>query len=532
MKQVRSILLALGVFMLFSLTSQGQVVYQDIYKTGIYDFLDEMANQQHIELTTFSRPYSRKLIAEKLAEINSDKLNPRQRKELEFFLKDFNKELNMDKSFKKRYDLFYYRDSLFMFSVNPVLGSTYQTNENNTNLRRTVGGELFGTIGSSLGFYVNLRDNTEKVRMQNDTFLNTSPGEVHKGSGDFSTIRGGITYSWDWGSLRLLKDRFSWGNNNFGANIFSDKAPSFARMELKVNPVKWLEFTYFHGWLASEVRDTSRGYPAGARQRNIDVNKFMAANAFTIKPLKGLHITLGNSIVYSDNIQPAFFIPFMFFKPIDHVVYSGGGNYGGANSQMFMDISSRNIKNLQLYTSLFIDEISITRMWKNKEHSNFISWKIGAEWTNILNKNLELFTEYTRTNPITYRHFVNTTTFESNQYNMGHYLRDNAQELALGLGFRPLSRIRIYASCIWAEKGIDYPYLGTNTASWGLPFMQSIRWNSTAFNSSVTYEWINDLLFDISYQFRSVRGTDQAIYTHPMFQGRTHTLRLGIHIGF
>jgi hypothetical protein len=525
-------LLAVFSFIVISINVNGQVVYQDINKIGIYDFLDEMANQQLIDLTTFSKPYSRSLIAQKLSEITPESLNNRQKKELAFFLKDFNKELQPNKDFDKRYDLFYYKDSLFMFTVNPILGYTYAANENDNNWRRYWGAEAYGTIGKHFGFYFNIRDNTEKMISQNEIYLNAEPGVIHKSSGDYSDVRGGITYAWKWGSLGLIKDNVTWGNNNFGSNIFTEKAPSFARLEFKVNPVKWLEFSYYHGWLSSEVRDSSRSYSAGARQRNIDVSKFMAANVVTIKPFQRFHVSLGNSIVYSDNIQPVFFIPVLFFKPADHAVYSGGGNYGGANTQMFFDVSSRNIKNVHLFTSLFIDEISISRMWSSSEHSNFISWKFGAEWTNILNKNIELFAEYSRTNPLTYQHFVNTTTFESNNYNMGHYLRDNAQEIALGLGFRPISRLRFYSTLIVAQKGEEYPYTGTNKDGWGLPFMDNVEWRSSTLDVQVTYELFNDVLFELGYQYREVSGVNEALYTQQMFQGITNTGRVGVHIGF
>ena len=44
-------------------------------------------------------------------------LNARQQKELDFYLKDFNKELRPGKNFNKRFDIFYYKDSLFTFNV-------------------------------------------------------------------------------------------------------------------------------------------------------------------------------------------------------------------------------------------------------------------------------------------------------------------------------------------------------------------------------------------------------------------------------
>ena len=84
--------LAFFLFAILAIPSQisSQVVYHDIKKSSVYDFLDEMANLQLIDLNTAIKPYSRKLIAEKLSELKSQELNKRQEEELAFFLKDFN----------------------------------------------------------------------------------------------------------------------------------------------------------------------------------------------------------------------------------------------------------------------------------------------------------------------------------------------------------------------------------------------------------------------------------------------------------
>jgi hypothetical protein len=514
------------------LRGASQVVYQDIYKTSVYDFLDELTNLQLIELNTLSKPYSRELIGTKLNDINADLLNKRQQKELAFFLKDFKKEIYSDKKFDKRYDLFYYKDSLFSVTINPIIGGQVWNNSNGNNIHRYSGGELFGSISKNWGFYASLRDNSTNEIFQSKDYLNNNQGANLKGSGDYSEMRGGVTYAWDWGSLGLIKDNITWGNNNFGSNIFSAKSPSFTRLELKLEPVKWFSFQYYHGWLASGVRDSSRSYSAGTRARIIDVNKYIAANFFTIKPIKNLYISIGNSIIYSDNIQPAFFIPFLFFKSIDHSIYSGSGNNGGGNSQMFFDVSSRNIKGIHLYAAVFIDETSFSRFFNKETHSNFISTKLGIQKSNLFNKNITITAEYTRTNPITYKHFVNSTTYESNGYTLGHHLKDNAQELAFQIQYKPIAKLRIELSYVLAEKGNTYQYLGTDKTVWGLPFLDEVRWKSSSLELACNFEVFNDVLLFVNYQHRKVSGADKSIYTYNYFQGETNTISSGLNIGF
>ncbi|MCK4699903.1 MAG: hypothetical protein KAT38_06200, partial [Bacteroidales bacterium] len=109
----KTILILLALLILFP--SSAQYVFHHLSNTNLYNFLDEMANNQIINLNSAYKPYSRTFIANKLQEIESqkDKLNTRQIEDLIFFLKDFNKELKPDKEFDKRLDLLYKKDSVF-----------------------------------------------------------------------------------------------------------------------------------------------------------------------------------------------------------------------------------------------------------------------------------------------------------------------------------------------------------------------------------------------------------------------------------
>ena len=221
------------------LLSQAQEVFYHISNRSVYDFLDEMANIHLIELNTAATPYSRVFIANKLNKLSeqTEKLNTRQKKDLEFFLKDFNKELLPNKHFKKRFDIFYYKDSLFTFSIDPIVGIQYWSNENGSATHWWNGLELFSYIGKHLGIYANIRDNHDKEYLSNPEYLNQQMGANYKSGGDYSEMRGGITWSWKWGSAGLIKDHFVWGNNYNGANIFSGRTPSFGQIYLNLKPV-------------------------------------------------------------------------------------------------------------------------------------------------------------------------------------------------------------------------------------------------------------------------------------------------------
>lgn len=89
------ILITISLSIINQVTLHSQEVPHPVSNTGIYEFLDELAGMQIIEINSAIKPYSRLFIANRLTEADKsrDQLNPRQQKELNFYLMDFGKEL-------------------------------------------------------------------------------------------------------------------------------------------------------------------------------------------------------------------------------------------------------------------------------------------------------------------------------------------------------------------------------------------------------------------------------------------------------
>lgn len=533
------------LFTSFVLSCFSQEVNKHISYISIYDYLDELANIHVIELNSAVKPYSRKLIATKLheAETQLDKLTKRQQKDLAFFLKDYNKEFIPNKNFKRRVDLFYYRDSLFSVTLNPILGFSYSQNENGYAWHRWNGAELYGTIGKNFGFNFSLRDNGINNVLAAPAFLTPTPGGNYKPyqgtknqRTDFDEVRGSVSYGWKWGSLSLMKDNFSWGNNYNGANIFSGRQPSFAYLQFKMAPTKWFEFNYIHGWLVSQVIDSSITHGSGSSLRTGFYPKYVAANLLTIKPFKNFHFSIGNSIVYSDkNVQPVYLIPFMFYPSADHAQTGAGSNALGENSQMFLDISFRMIPKTHIYGTVFVDEVNVGKMFKSSQQTNLMSFKGGIRFTNLLIPNTSFTFEYTRTNPWVYVHPIATTTFESNNYNMGHYLGQNADEFFIGATVKPLRGLMINLGYSQSRKGPVSPFIqvnGVNQGVAGAQFMTSTMWQNKMAFLKIQYEIINDVFIFANYQMQNIDGIMQSTYSPAFYYGKTNTLTSGLNIGF
>ncbi len=534
---MRNILYVLFLAFIIPVSDYAQDVYHHISNKGIYTFLDEMANEKLIELNSAVKPYTRKFIAGKLQEISQhpDELNKRQQKELAFYLKDFNKELKPDKNFTKRIDILYYKDSLFTFSLNPILGIQYWNNKNGSNYHRWNGAEVFAYAGKHLGVYGSLRDNHEEKVLSAPEYLNTRPGAVYKGSSnDFSEMRGGITVSWKWGSIGLVKDHMEWGNNYFYPSIISGKTPSITQVKLFLKPAKWLEFNYFHGWLVSGVVDSARSYTFtsgyGTNTREVFFNKYMAANLFTFKPLKNLYASIGNSVVYSaDNVNPAYCIPIMLYKSVDHTLSDYQSNYTGQNSQFFFDISSRQLRHLHIYAAFYYDDISFNRL-KEQGRMGYYSLNTGFRLSSLIPNTAVTF-EYFQSYPLVYKHIMTTTTYESNFYNMGHFMQDNSRSYYAEIVFKPILGLDLKVSYNFAQHGPDHAELGTDRQEVVNYFLDTVEWENNEFTFTASYQIINDIFVFGEIRYRNTTGNIEK-YTAEYYRGETTTFSVGLNWGF
>ena len=549
----------IGVLQLLS-----QTVYEHISNTNIYEFLDEMASEKYIELNSIIKPYSRKMISEKLSEVNFKytggeiKLNNRQKKDLKFYLQAYmlvniSSSLTHDEPFiplNRKNTLaiesnppgLFYKDSIFTLALQPIIGLSYSTNQNGSVTHTWGGASLFGYIGKNLGFYTSVRDNNvSKLLIKPDYFVHTR-GVPVKDFGDkgvdYAEARGGLLYSWKWGNIGIVKDHVQWGTGYNGTNIQSGRTPSFAQIKLQLQPVKWFEFNYYHGWLTSDVVDSARSYWTNNTYRIVYFQKYMAANMFTFYPIKYLNISFGNSIVYTNESGggpiAAYLIPFLFYKAVD-ITLSSYEKYGYAsnNNQFYLNISSRNIKHLHLYFSLFADDISVKYFFNNDLYNSF-SYKVGFKLSNFYIQNLSLTAEYTLTNPYVYKHHSETQNYTSNSYNMGHYLVDNSQEFYLSLQYKPIRGLDIELSYSLAQHGDDYDINNPIDGAHSDPRLKNIIWQNSNIIFRSKYEIVSNTYLFGEFNYQNITGQQTAMekYTPEYYWGKTSTFTVGFNVGF
>ena len=314
-------------------------------------------------------------------------------------------------------------------------------------------------------------------------------------------------------------------------------------VKLHMRPTSWLEFNYQHGWLHSMETDTVLSYypNPGDPLKTVYHNKFIASNMFTFTPIERLNISLGNLIIYSEmNVRPEYLIPFMFYKSIVHTQTAGvrGHNH---NSAFYVNVSSRQIRHLHLYATWFVDEFSTTRIG-DPERTNFTSTKAGMRLSNWPLRDVALTAEYTFTYPKAFQHRTPVTTYESNRYNLGHYLRDNSRELYLALKVQPYRGLSFDISYLNAEKGnvVPYIYNPPNLVD-GDPFMDEVVWSNETLSLKGRYLFFNNFSLYAEYRISDIKGYDVDgraaqeylnMFTPGIFHGKNNTFVFGMQLGF
>ncbi len=540
---------------LMSVVLNAQVVYEHISNTSIYLFLDELEAEQVIHINSTAKPYSRKFIYEKLIEAKESamQLTSRQKEEIDFYLRSFGygrsgdtseRQLWNDENSPVTFNLnpiaITAQDKGVIAMVRPIVGVDLTINSNGSFYQNTGGVGATVELGKNLGVYFALVDHSSNFQTASPYFLQqyqAAPVRVFTEDFTHSDIYGGIVYNWKWGSVGIVKEHVEWGPNYNGSNIISSSNnPAIPMLKFDLNPAKWIEFSYFHGWLNSGIFDTLYTDGKGT-VREYAEPRFIAANLVQIKPWPHTNISVGNSVIYgSQGLNIGYLNPIMFYRPVDYQ-NSSFNDYAGANGQMYFSVSTRVIKHLHAYTSVFVDELSVSEMFSKEDNHNQISFKAGLNVTGLVPNTAFTF-EYTRNNPWVYNHFQEITLFETNEYNLGHYLRENAQDIYLNAHYSPIARLCFDAHFNLAQKG---PEAEQGVYS-GLPFLEKTNWEKREIGLKASYQFSNNAFVYAKFVNNNISGDNEYIqkYTQPIYysiddngqlNGKTNSISIGVMLG-
>jgi hypothetical protein len=532
--KIPSLFFLLFSFLILQSFTTAQTVYEPV-GNDIYSFLNLMAQKGIIEFNDQVKPVSRKYIAQMLWDINqnSDQLTALEKEEVAFYKSEFGFEMDfvippvsinnlhefgtpayldfLGRDVFGRLRLFSYSDSLFKINISPILGLSLGKNAGSKYTHMWSGIGLYGYIGNKIGFSFNYRDNSETGLTIDRTkqFTPVTGVIIAKATSadniQFSEAHAILATDWSWGEVSVGKDFMEWGYGESGKLVLSDKAPSFPFIRLDLYLTDWLRFNYFHAWLNSDVVDSASSYPTyitsnpNQNTREVFRNKFLASHTLIITPVKGLDVSLGESMVYSDKLEIGYLMPINFFRLMDHYLSSGNNNVGG-NAQFFLGISSRNhLKNTHLYGTWFIDEITLQGLTDPMKQRNQFGFSIGASLTDLPIENLTAVLEYTKIYPFVYSHYVPTLLYTNASYVMGDWMGNNADRIygSLNYGF-----LRGLQGKIWGQY-IRKGESGTPDEQYSQPqppFLFGLRTNYSYFGFDLKYEITHELFVRATFQ--------------------------------
>jgi hypothetical protein len=517
----RKILLLIMMFIVYGSFSFAQSIYVPT-SHEVYSFLQRMeARQLLMDYKDAAKPLSRMRLAEYLEvlELKVEEMTRVERETYEFLVTEFKYELLKLSGDSEPTEVRWHllstdlTEGMLNLDINYRLGWSFNKGDQ-TNFR-TQGIKLYGYAFDEIGFYFNWVDNRETGKNINIGSLHTpEPGvvpnrvDITTANAVFEHNENDVQFTWQTGSFTfsLEKNVNVWGYGKNGQVIFSNKAPSYPQIKMRVPISENIEFVYFHGELNSNEPDSSRSYTvhypfsSTTNDREVDHLKYIAAHQLEISLFKGVDLSIGESVVYGDRGPLLIYmIPVMLFKAGEWY------NRDKDNCQMFGSLDLNVIKNVNAYVSLFIDELNTDNLFDPNYSHRQVAFTTGVQVYNFPATNLDLTVEYTRANPWVYNHKYTVANFTNNGFDLGHWIGQNADDLYLELGFTPMHALRVSAFAETYRKGgkadIQYQYQADQG---NLPFLYDLQHEERSFGILGRYQPLRDVFFDVRIKMRNV----------------------------
>jgi hypothetical protein len=469
-----------------------QSVYVPVH-SDVYEFLKRMESRQLLTgYQDAAKPLSRMYLASMLATLKTheEEMNQVERDTYEFYRVEFSYELSKlagaAEPKEERWHV-YSKEiprGVVNFDVDYNLWGTASGSDRTWN--RSQGLKTYGYLFDNCGFYFNIVDNRERGDQVNYSRLNSQGLSIFGLSAldqDYynrvKTPDQGViptnsrpgwmeydytdaSFSWQIADFTLSLEKMNnvWGYGRNGTVIFSDHAPSYPQVKMRVPITKNIQFVYFHAELNSNVIDSAASYttsytnPTYSTFREVDHTKYLAAHELEITPMEGVDVSIGESVVYSDKGPLLLYmVPIMLFKSGEHY------NNDKDNCQMFGSIDVTAIRNIDAYFSLYIDELNTDKLFSGYASHRQIAFTSGVRLYELPIQNSDITVEYTRVNPACYNHKYESCTFTNNGFCLGSWMGQNADDLLLEVGYTPSRALRVTGFGEIYRKGAELAIL-------------------------------------------------------------------------
>ncbi len=495
-----------------------QAFWEDT-RSMIYPYLTRLADKGLIELDDIVQPITQTQILDALRKLkaNSTALNPIEKSELAFFLKEYEMPFVQNDSSQFR---LLHKDLLqrwraasignrqFFIQIDPVTGGKLSRAENKSVHEYGNGFHTKIFMGPKFAFQMYYRDifrggsgfdisqkyTEETIGLRLDTTVNSSI--------NFTDLRTALAYQGKNFTLTIGNDHMNWGYGQRGKIVMGNKIPSFPFVRLDYKPVQWFSFHYAHTWLQSNVIDSNGIYNLGnsiyGGRREQYIPSYLVTHTATLIPRKGIAFSIGESIVYSDRFFVPYLFPMMFFKVIDVTNRMGFNNLASSNTQIFSQVSLRNIlRNTHVYGTVFVDELRVRTIFNPYKSRNQLGVTLGLNRQDII-QNLGAGVEYTRVNPFVYDNFIPPQRYRHGGFEIGDWMGNNFDRFTLHATYKPIPRLLLNIHFERIRKGGEGDLLQQYFAEPQPRFLFNPQWNFTSLGIQGRFELIHHLYLSAS----------------------------------
>lgn len=447
----------------------------------LLDRLDiKLRNDSVLGFTTI-KPYSRKLITERIENLIAfnndsprialltewDKLSNVDRYNIQNLLMNnaewtnnyqdsfLNKKPLLKKFYTTPAHFFTASGNDFFLSVDPLLNLQIGNANDNTGrvFVNTRGVLIKGNIDRRIGFYSYLTENQEKdpayVR-EYVTKFQALPGagyfKNYKNDGyDYFDARGGITFNAGKNfDFAFAYDKLFIGNG-YRSLILSDFSNSY--LFFKVDTRFWkLKYQNVFAELTAPYNRNGDDY--------VRPKKYLALHHLSIQMTKWLNIGVFENVMFARNtgFELSYLNPVIFYRSAEQQLGSPD------KATLGLDFKANICRSTQLYGQLIINEFLINEVkryglgdWKNKH-----ALQLGGKYIDAFGvKNLDLQGEMNIVRPFTYTHRDSVAAYTHYNQPLAHPLGAGFREFIAIAKYQPIPRLFIEGKLLAYRQGLD-----------------------------------------------------------------------------
>lgn len=359
-----------------------------------------------------------------------------------------------------------YRDSLFLFTLNPLL--SYRNLTDFRDHKQPFSASLFGYGGEVslsysdwLGIKFNawngaLIGNRETASLDSRVAQSYTFNTIHFNSPQLNYFDGTEGYLFiekDIYSFQFGRERLLWGSGVINKTVLDKTPPIFDFLKFNLS-YKRVTFDFLHGWLVEKPYsiyiDSTKDYG------KTKASKYIAISRFGYKPFDNLFLGVTQSIIYSNRpFEAAYLTPFLFWESAQRSMNDMDNSFLGFDVRYFP------VKGALISSSITFDDINFDYWLKGEweTSNNGVVIQLGTHLTRpILPDFLELKLEYLHIRPYTYSHygFETALSYTNNGYLLGADVQPNSIMYSLLVDFFVTSKLLF-------RFGLDYMKHGKNS---------------------------------------------------------------------